>query len=101
MKCIFSVDVEDWFHLLDLPAVSNAERWPELPSRVEKNFINLMAIFAESDLPDKWKEYVEINSKYATEWPNINEKKDALPEADSLKETLPKRDKLDVKPFAG
>ncbi len=50
MKCIFSVDVEDWFHLLDLPAVADSERWPELPSRVEKNFINLMAIFAESDV---------------------------------------------------
>ena len=59
------------------------------------------AIFAESDLPEKWKEYVEINSKYATEWPNINEKKDSLPDAEQLKEKLPKRDMLDVKPFAG
>ncbi|MHB8419320.1 MAG: ferredoxin FdxA [Myxococcales bacterium] len=59
------------------------------------------AIFAESDLPEKWKEYVEINSKYATEWPNINEKKDSLPDADKLKETLPKREMLDIKPFSG
>lgn len=59
------------------------------------------SIFAESDLPEKWKEYTELNAKYATEWPNINEKKEALPDAEKLKEVLPKREMFDVKPFAG
>jgi len=50
LKSIFSVDVEDWFHLLDLPAVADMNHWPDLPSRVEKNFLALMAIFAESNV---------------------------------------------------
>jgi ferredoxin len=57
------------------------------------------AIFAESDLPEKWKEYVALNAKYATEWPNINEKKDALPDAEKFKETLPKREMFSEEPF--
>ena len=31
-------------------------------------------------------EWVEINRKYALEWPNITEKKDPLPEADEFKD---------------
>ena len=31
-------------------------------------------------------EWVEINRKYALEWPNITQKKDPLPEADEFKD---------------
>ena len=31
-------------------------------------------------------EWVEINRKYALEWPNITQKKDALPEAEEYKD---------------
>jgi ferredoxin len=48
------------------------------------------AIFSEGDLPEKWKDFVELNSRLSKEWPNINQKRDPLPEAESLKETLPK-----------
>lgn len=47
MKCIFSVDVEDWFHILDLPSSPPMSEWDSLPSRVEKNFMRLLDIFGE------------------------------------------------------
>lgn len=50
MKCIFSVDVEDWFHILDLPSTPAIEVWGRLPSRVEKNFMRLLDIFSEKDV---------------------------------------------------
>lgn len=45
---------------------------PECPTK---------AIFDESDLPDKWKSYVEINARYTKDWPVISEKREGLPEA--------------------
>lgn len=33
----FSIDVEDWFHILDSPAVPSIEQWPDLESRIERN----------------------------------------------------------------
>lgn len=49
MQCIFTVDVEDWFHILDVPSTPPLSQWGSLPSRVEKNFMRLMDIFAEKD----------------------------------------------------
>jgi polysaccharide deacetylase family protein (PEP-CTERM system associated) len=49
-KCIFSVDVEDWFHILDLPATPPLAQWDSLPSLVEQNFRKLLEIFAEQDV---------------------------------------------------
>lgn len=46
MKCIFSIDVEDWFHILDLPGTPGLAHWASLPSRVEKNFSRLLEIFS-------------------------------------------------------
>lgn len=50
MKCIFTVDVEDWFHILDVPSTPPMSAWDSLPSRVEKNFLKLLDIFAEKDV---------------------------------------------------
>jgi len=47
MKCIFSIDVEDWYHILDLPATPEIAQWDSLPSRVESNFAKLLAILEE------------------------------------------------------
>lgn len=58
------------------------------------------AIFSEDDLPEKWKEYLEIATQYASEWPNISEKKDAMPGADDWAKIDAKRDKLDPRPAA-
>lgn len=57
------------------------------------------AIFAADDLPEKWSEYVEINAKYAAEWPTIEAQKDPLPEAEDLKELEEKRELLDPNPY--
>ncbi|MFZ0922394.1 MAG: XrtA system polysaccharide deacetylase, partial [Candidatus Acidiferrales bacterium] len=47
MKCVFSVDVEDWFHILDLPATPDVTEWDGLPSRVERNFQRLLETFEQ------------------------------------------------------
>lgn len=31
-----SFDIEDWFHLMEIPAVADSSRWPQLPSLVER-----------------------------------------------------------------
>lgn len=41
------------------------------------------AIFDEGDLPDDMQEYVEINARLSQEWPEISEKTDPMPEADT------------------
>lgn len=50
MKCIFTIDVEDWFHILDLPSTPDIDQWDSLPSRVETNFVRLLDIVAEYDV---------------------------------------------------
>ena len=52
------------------------------------------AIFEETEVPEKWAEYVDLNAKLAGVWPSITEKKDALPEADEFKDVEEKRDML-------
>jgi polysaccharide deacetylase family protein (PEP-CTERM system associated) len=47
---IFSVDVEDWFHILDVPSAPALEEWSALPSRVEKNFSKLLDLFSEENV---------------------------------------------------
>ncbi|MEZ5357815.1 MAG: polysaccharide deacetylase family protein [Candidatus Zixiibacteriota bacterium] len=47
MKCVFTVDVEDWFHILDTPAAPSVEAWESLPSIVEKNTHRLLDVFDE------------------------------------------------------
>jgi polysaccharide deacetylase family protein (PEP-CTERM system associated) len=42
MSCILSIDVEDWFHILDLDSTPDLARWDDLPSRVERNFLRLL-----------------------------------------------------------
>ncbi len=45
-KVVLSIDVEDWFHILDLPASPDLGEWERLPSRVEQNFRKLLALLA-------------------------------------------------------
>jgi polysaccharide deacetylase family protein (PEP-CTERM system associated) len=49
-NCILSVDVEDWFHILDLPSTPDLTCWDALPSRVETNFLRLLDILSEGDV---------------------------------------------------
>jgi len=48
-RSIFTIDVEDWYHILDLPATPPISKWASLPSRVEGNFLKLLAIFGEAN----------------------------------------------------
>lgn len=48
-KIIFSVDVEDWFHILDVQSLPAQSVWHRLPSRMESNFHRLLDIFTENN----------------------------------------------------
>ena len=58
------------------------------------------AIFPESDLPEKFKEYKALNADFAGKWPQLSEKKAPLPDADKFKDATGKRAMLDPKPGA-
>jgi polysaccharide deacetylase family protein (PEP-CTERM system associated) len=49
-SCIFSIDVEDWFHILDVPSTPAISEWGHLPTRVEKNFLHLLDIIGERNV---------------------------------------------------
>ena len=55
---------------------------PECPSN---------AIFAEDDLPEHLKQFIEINARVTKKWPNINHRKEPFSDADQWKD---KPDKL-------
>jgi len=46
-QCIFSIDVEDWFHILDVSDAPDMDGWARLPSRVEANFEHLLDLLSE------------------------------------------------------
>jgi polysaccharide deacetylase family protein (PEP-CTERM system associated) len=43
---IMSIDVEDWFHILDLPKPLSLAEWQNLPSRVEDSYLRQLDILA-------------------------------------------------------
>ncbi len=45
IKNVLSVDVEDWFHILELESTPDIGKWDGLESRVEKNFFNMLDEF--------------------------------------------------------
>jgi len=47
-KSIFSIDVEDWYHILDVPSAPALPEWDALPSYVEKNFLRMLDILSET-----------------------------------------------------
>ncbi len=47
MQCIFSIDVEDWFHVLDVAEAPKPSEWHYQESRVEYNFLQLLDILSE------------------------------------------------------
>lgn len=53
------------------------------------------AIFSEDELPEKFKEYLELNARLSKVWPNINHKKDAPADADEWAKVENKRDLLE------
>ena len=51
------------------------------------------AIYAEEDLPENLKHFVDLNAKLAKEWPSITKKEPPLPEAEKWSTVT---DKLDM-----
>lgn len=49
-SCVLTIDVEDWFHILDLPSAPGITEWDSLPSRVEQNFMRLLDLAAENSV---------------------------------------------------
>jgi len=49
-NCLFSVDVEEWFHILELDSHPNFKKWDKLPSRVENNFHRLLKLFSQKNV---------------------------------------------------
>jgi len=50
LKNLFSIDVEEWFHLMEHPALPGPSEWDALPSRVETNFLRLLEMARELDI---------------------------------------------------
>ena len=57
------------------------------------------AIFFEEELPEKWHEFIEINARFAGEWPVIDTQKEPLPGADESAKEDDKLDQLNPNPF--
>lgn len=49
MKCVLTIDVEDWFHILDLATTPGFSEWDALPSRVERNFMRMVDMLSETN----------------------------------------------------
>jgi ferredoxin len=57
------------------------------------------AIFAGDELPEKWRDFIELNARYSRLWPVIDRTKDPLPTAEEFKNIEHKRHLLDPNPF--
>jgi ferredoxin len=44
------------------------------------------AIYAEDDLPEKYKEFLQLNTELSKQWPNITHRKDPPADADQWKD---------------
>jgi ferredoxin len=53
------------------------------------------AIYADADVPEDQKEFVELNRKLSETYINITKAESALPDADSWADVLPKKQYLD------
>lgn len=42
--CLLTIDVEDWYHILDVPSTLDITEWDSRPARVERNFNRLLEI---------------------------------------------------------
>lgn len=53
------------------------------------------AIYAEADVPENQRYFIQLNAELAKKWDYITVKKDPLPDADLHKGVFPKLDHLD------
>jgi polysaccharide deacetylase family protein (PEP-CTERM system associated) len=50
IESIFSIDVEDWYHILQLRGAPPRSVWDTLPAFVEPNFLRLLDLFSERNV---------------------------------------------------
>ena len=53
------------------------------------------AIYSEDEVPEDQIEYIELNAELCTQWPNIVEQKDPLPDSEDWKEVKGKFDMIE------
>lgn len=46
---VLTIDVEDWYHVLDTPAAPDIDTWERLESRVERNLSRILTLLREHD----------------------------------------------------
>ena len=51
---LLSIDLEDWFHILDHPQTAYPEQWLGFESRIEKNARRILNILDEADVSVTW-----------------------------------------------
>ena len=51
---ILTFDLEDWFHILDIPAFASPHSWDKLESRVEKNTDRILLLLEERKQKATW-----------------------------------------------
>ncbi|MFF1511512.1 ferredoxin FdxA [Streptomyces sp. NPDC058326] len=56
------------------------------------------AIFEESELPEKWSEYKELNAEYSKKWPGIAEQKSPPSDWEDWRNVEEKADHFSSKP---
>lgn len=50
MDSVFTVDVEDWYHILDIPSAPKMSEWGSAATHVEKDFIKLLDLISEKNV---------------------------------------------------
>ena len=50
VRDVLSVDVEEWFHVLNAPAAPRREAWPSLEGRIERNMDEILSLLESHDV---------------------------------------------------
>ncbi|HOV32646.1 MAG TPA: ferredoxin family protein [Candidatus Hydrogenedens sp.] len=59
------------------------------------------AIYSIDEVPDEWKDFIELNTHYSKIWPTIRYSKPASPSAEEFRTAKNKRDLFDPNPGIG
>ena len=51
---ILTIDLEDWFHILDHPEVSSPSSWDNMESRIEKNTDRILDLLEAKNMKATW-----------------------------------------------
>jgi peptidoglycan-N-acetylglucosamine deacetylase len=51
---ILTIDLEDWFHIIDVPSVASVQGWEKLESRIERNAERILETLATKNIRATW-----------------------------------------------